>query len=117
MARKVGLKINRAKTELMMVGNWASTIELRVPTATINFVKNFKYLGSWLLNCTEDFEIRTALALKACILLVEIWKSNSISTAVKIKLFRACVESTLLYSAVTWTLTDTLSRKLDGCYT
>jgi hypothetical protein len=44
-------------------------------------------------------------------------KSNSISSAVKIKLFRACVESTLLYNAVTWTLTDTLSRKLDGCYT
>jgi hypothetical protein len=40
-----------------------------------------------------------------------------ISTAVKIKLCRACVESTLLYNAVTWTLTDTLLRKLDGCYT
>jgi hypothetical protein len=33
------------------------------------------------------------------------------------KLFRACVESTLLYKAVTWTLTGTLSGKLDGCYT
>jgi hypothetical protein len=44
--------------------------------------------------------------------------SNSISTAVKIKLFRACVESTPLYNnAFNCTLTDTLSRKLDGCYT
>jgi hypothetical protein len=61
-----------------------------------------------------DFEIRKALAWKACIRLVKIWKSNSISAVVKIKLFRACVESTLLYdNAVTWTLTDTpLSRKL-----
>jgi hypothetical protein len=49
--------------------------------------------------------------------LVKIWKSNSISSAVKIKLFRASVESTLLYYAVTRTLTDTLSSKLDGCYT
>jgi hypothetical protein len=117
MARKVGLKINRAKTEFMMVGNWASPIELRVSTGSINLVKDFKYLGSWLLNCTKDFEIRKALAWKACIRLVKIWKSNSISNAVKMKLFRACVESTLLYNAVTWTLTDTLSRKLDGCYT
>jgi hypothetical protein len=46
MARKVGLKIKRAKTEFMMVGNWASPIELRVSTGTINLVKNFKYLGS-----------------------------------------------------------------------
>jgi hypothetical protein len=36
MARKVGLKINRAKTEFMMVENWASHIELRVSTGTAN---------------------------------------------------------------------------------
>jgi hypothetical protein len=77
----------------------------------------------------KDFEIRKALAWKACIRLVKISLEGvysigqdmeeqlSISTAVKIKLFRACVESTLLYNAVAWTLTDTLSRKLDGCYT
>jgi hypothetical protein len=46
MARKVGLKINRAKTEFMMLGNWASPIELRVSTGTINLVKDLKYLGS-----------------------------------------------------------------------
>jgi hypothetical protein len=60
----------------------------------------------------QAFEIRIALAWKACIRVVEIWRSSS----VKIKLFRSCVESTLLYTCVTWTLTDTLSRKLDGCY-
>jgi hypothetical protein len=32
-------------------------------------------------------------------------------------LFRACVESILLYNSVTWTLTGNLSRKLDVCYT
>jgi Reverse transcriptase (RNA-dependent DNA polymerase) len=52
MARRVGLKINRAKTEFMMVGQWAP---LRVSTGTIYLVKDFKYLGSWLLNCTKDF--------------------------------------------------------------
>jgi hypothetical protein len=101
----------------VIVGHWASPIELCVSTATINLVKIFKYSGSWLLNCTIDFEIRKAFAWKACILLVKIWKSNSISSAVKKILFRACVESTLPYNAVTWTLTDTLSRKLDGRYT
>jgi hypothetical protein len=112
MPRRVGLKINKAKTEFMMIANWASPIELRVSTSKINLVKDFKYLGSWLLNCIKDFEIRKALAWKACILLVKIWKSNSISSAVKIiKLFRACVESTLLCNAVTWTLTDAYSRK------
>jgi Reverse transcriptase (RNA-dependent DNA polymerase) len=44
MARKVGLKIKRAKTEIMMVRNWTSPIELRVSTSTIKLVKHFKYL-------------------------------------------------------------------------
>jgi hypothetical protein len=80
MARKIGLKINRAKTEfVMMVGNWASPIELRVSTASINVVKDFKNLGSRLLNCTKDFKVRKALVWKACIRLVKIWKSNSLS--------------------------------------
>jgi hypothetical protein len=87
MARKVGLMINRAKTEFMMVGNWASSIELRVSIGTVNLVKDFIYLGSWLSNCTKDFEIRKALAWKACTRLVKIWKSTSISSPVKIKLF------------------------------
>jgi hypothetical protein len=62
---RVGLKINRAKTEFMMVGNWVSRIELRVSAGTMNLVKDFKYKGSWLLSCTKDFEIRKALAWKA----------------------------------------------------
>jgi hypothetical protein len=76
MARRGDLKINRAKTEFMMVGNWASPIELRVSTGTVNLVKDFKYIGSWL-NCTKDFEIGKALAWKACILLIKIWKSST----------------------------------------
>jgi hypothetical protein len=42
MARRVGLKINRAKTEFMMV-DWASPTELRVSTGAINLVKDCKY--------------------------------------------------------------------------
>jgi hypothetical protein len=90
MARLVGSKINRK-----------SPIQLRV---SANLVEDFKYSGSWVLDCTKDFEIRKATRL------LKIWRSNSISSDVNIKLFRACVESTLLYNAVTWTL-DTLSRK------
>jgi hypothetical protein len=47
-ARRVGLNINRAKTEFIMIGDWASQIELRVSTVTINPVKDLMYLGSWL---------------------------------------------------------------------
>jgi hypothetical protein len=93
MARTVGLKINRAETEFMVVGHWASSIELRVSTATLNLFKDFQNLGSLLLNCLKDFEIKKLLAWKASILVVKIWKSSSISNAVKVKLFRDNIQS------------------------
>jgi hypothetical protein len=80
--RRVGIKINRAKTEIMMVGNWSFSLELRV-SRTINQVKDFKYLGSWLLYCTKDFEGRRALAWKAYTRLVKVWKSTPISNSVE----------------------------------
>jgi hypothetical protein len=62
MCGRVCLKISRDKIEFMMVGNWSSSLKLRVSTGTINQVQDFKYLGSWQLNCTKDFEVRKALA-------------------------------------------------------
>ena len=35
----------------------------------------------------------------------------------KVRLFVATVESILLYGSETWTLTETLKKKIDGCYT
>ncbi|KAL5257936.1 hypothetical protein ACHWQZ_G012773 [Mnemiopsis leidyi] len=35
----------------------------------------------------------------------------------KIRLFVATVESILLYGSETWTLTESLSKQIDGCYT
>jgi hypothetical protein len=117
MALRVGLKINRSKTEYLTVGTFETPININVTTGPIIQVDDFKYLGSWLLDCSKDFKIRQALAWKAATCLVKIWKSKTISRKVKINLFLACVESTLLYNAVTWTMTDGLTKKLDGCYT
>ena len=35
----------------------------------------------------------------------------------KIRLFRATVESILLYGSETWTVTEALAKWIDGCYT
>jgi hypothetical protein len=120
VASKVGLRINVPKTEYILVGAlWSSVenVEIRLASGVLRQVQDFKYLGSWIMSSSKDFEIRRALAWKACTRLVKIWKSDSISKEVKITLFRACVESVLLYNAVTWTMTATLEKRLDGCYT
>ena len=45
-----------------------------------------------------------------------IWKS-SLKRETKLNLFKATVESVLLYGCETWTLNKRLSKSLDGCYT
>jgi hypothetical protein len=44
MARRVGFKINRARTESIMAGNWSSSLELRVSTGTIKKSSGLKLL-------------------------------------------------------------------------
>jgi len=116
-AHLVGLNINLKKTEYLLVGKFTESVELSLTSGLIKQVKDFKYLGSWLMNCEKDLSVRKELAWNACKKLTRIWKSQLISKDVKINLFKACVESTLLYNAVTWTMTSTLEKKLDGCYT
>jgi hypothetical protein len=116
-AGKVGLNVNLSKTEYMLVGNWPESPSIWLNSGLLKQVKDFKYLGSWLLDCTKDFEARKALAWTACIRLNKIWKSMTLSRDVKTNLFRACVESTLFYNAATWTMTKTLASKVDGAYT
>ena len=59
---------------------------------------------------------RIALAWSVADKLLKIWKS-SLSNAFKLNIFRATVESVLLYGSETWTLTKELEKKLNGCYT
>jgi hypothetical protein len=119
MASKVGLKINKSKTEFILIGNWdnKNDIKINLSSGNIKLVEDYKYLGSWIMNSAKDFEVRKALAWKACMKLKKIWKSDIIPKNLKLNIFKACVESILLYNAVTWTMNITLEKKLDGCYT
>jgi hypothetical protein len=117
---KVGLKINQKKTEYMLYGSWDETKphrSIKVREGLLNQVEDYKYLGNWILNSKKDFLIRKELAWKVARSLFRVWKSNTITRSVKIELFRATVESVLLYNATTWTMDDIFNRALDGCYT
>ena len=111
VALQVGLKVNVKKTEFILV------VSIQLSSGAIKQVKDFKYLGSWLMNSMADFKMRKELAWTTCIRLIKIWKSKLISRRVKLRLFLACVELTLLYNAVSWTMTNTFLVRLDGCYT
>ena len=54
--------------------------------------------------------------MPACNRLHQIWKSD-ISISTKIDLFKACVESILIYGSETWSMRKKLQESLDGTYT
>ena len=78
-------------------------------------VDNFKYLGSWSKSSEDDFNVRKALDWNTCHKLGEIWKS-SLPRNIKIRVFLTTAKSVLLYGAETWTITNALQKKIDGCY-
>ena len=65
----------------------------------------------------KDFKSRRDLAWLAHRKLWRIWKSATITREIKINIFKATVESILLYNATTWRMTVGLQKSLDGAYT
>ena len=103
----------------MLIGEWTKPdrIKIRIKDGALKQVTDFKYLGSWISNSTKDFQIRRDLAWTAHRRLWRIWKSETILRETKINIFKATIESILLYNATTWTMTETLRKSLDGTYT
>ena len=118
-AGAVGLIMNESKTNYMSI-NLASEEQHATLTSssgnTIGKVEDFVYLGSWVGSSEHDFTVRKAKAWASCHKMKKIWKFN-MCRELKIRLFIATVESILLYGSETWTITKTLSKKIDGCYT
>ena len=114
----VGLRINKKKTEYIRVGDFSNCQhpQLHVQAGEIKEVTDFRYLGCWVANTAKNFTVRRALAFDAMEKLWRVWKAD-IPQALKIRIFRACVEPVLLYGSETWTFTSYLTNRLNGCYT
>ena len=103
-AAKVGLLLNAKKTECLLLNEDSDHPTIRsIDGCDIKETEEFKYLGSYVVSSKKDFQTRKGQAWSACNKLHRIWQSD-ISTATKINLFKACVESILLYGAETWTM-------------
>ena len=113
---KVGLKINAKKTNVIKYNIHHEAPLQTSEGKTLSEVNDFKYLGAWVDSTGKDIKIRKALAWRALNGMRTIWRS-SMSRDLKCSLFHATIESILLYGCEAWTLTATLNRSLNGCYT
>ena len=115
-AMEIGLHLNSSKTEII-ASNIKDPYEIKsLNGSSLKKVSDFKYLGAYVPNSFHDFKIRKALAWSAMNKLERIWKSN-LHNSLKIKFFRACVESILLYNSETWTITQAMTNSINGLYT
>ena len=115
-AMVIGLYVNTAKTEYMCLNQDISASTKSLNGDEVKHVNDFKYLGSYISSTENDVNIRLGKLWAALNKMNKIWRSN-LPDQLKRYFFRATVESVLVYGAVSWTLTSSLERRIDGAFT
>jgi hypothetical protein len=119
-ASKVGLHINTQKTMLLTVpANLpanitclnSSGVEVALPRCT-----HFSYLGGLVPSVQGDLERRRGLAWAAFRSIRLVLQCDALPDRLRARLFQAVVETVLLYNAETWTLTESLEKRLDAAH-
>jgi hypothetical protein len=116
-AKSVGLLVNfkPGKTEFMTF-NLPEDSTLLCGEKKVVRTSEYKYLGT-MSSVEKTISMRIAMAVKVNVAWTPIWKSKTLSTALKIRLFRSLVESVLMYGLQAISLTPCQEQKLCGAYT
>ena len=113
-ARRVGLRLNAAKTDVLCVPG--PQVDVFYEDEPLSACSNFIYLGGRVPDCSADFLRRKRLAWSALGRLRAVFASAALPDELRARLFSATVETVLLYNAVTWTVTQTLETELDAAH-
>ena len=107
-AQQIGLKISLKKTEVMAL-NMMNPLPVQVDGTDLTMTEEFTYLGSTVRHdggAGNDIRNRLGKARNAFRMLSNVWRSQQYSTNTKLKLYRSCVLSTLLYGSECWRITE-----------
>ncbi|KAL8578106.1 hypothetical protein ACOMHN_055426 [Nucella lapillus] len=112
----------KSKTLLKSTSNLAE-VNIKMNGQKLEEGDSFKYLGSLITkdgSSTKEIRTRLSLASLTMTKLDTIWKNNTISLPVKIRLYKSLVISILLYGCESWTLNGETERRLQAferkCY-
>ena len=106
--QSMDMKINKDKTEIMMVSRERDDIEINIEGVLLKLVENFKYLG---VNVNEKCKMETEITKKIgsytnnLRLLYPLLKEKSIPTKVKVIIYKTILRPVLTYGSEVWTLT------------
>lgn len=118
-AGKVGLKINREKTEYLYMKRYrnirARREDLVMGQTIYKGVDQFKYLGCTITDTNQrenEIDIRVQNALRCTAALHKILVSKLISRKTKIRIYKTVIRPILMYGCEAWTLTQKEETKL-----
>ena len=122
--RVAGLGMNAPKTECL-IANGGKIYTSKVDNDLIKLlggdvipaVRDFKYLGSYLIDIKTDIRTRLASGWRAIRSAVKFFKNDSISSALRVKVFKVIAQSIFMYGCQSWILTDAARQLLQGAYT
>jgi hypothetical protein len=107
----LGLKVNDAKTEYMIVtpSNRQYGPSITIETHTFKMVNQFVYLGSQLNtdnNITDEIKRRITLGNRSYFSLLKLFRSKSVSWNSKCALYKSVIRPIVTYGSESWCMTQ-----------
>ncbi|GAA6077073.1 uncharacterized protein LOC118408508 [Tachysurus ichikawai] len=110
--------VNVKKTEAFT--NQDKSKNLKLGSQRIEWVNNFKYLGSVVKSSETDINTRKALAWAAFWRMKDIYRSKNLPIGLKTNMFQVVCLPILLYGCESWIITQKLKQSLNSfatnCY-
>ena len=107
-SEKFGMKINTAKTEVMIMNNWdKEKAEIMLNGVTLKQVEKFKYLGSWITSdgsCSTDIKCRIAEAKTAFTEMRSILSNLKMPFKLRYRILNCYVIPIMMYGCENWIL-------------
>ena len=116
-SEKMGLRLNVAKTKIMVIGDDGDSTPLIVDGQAVEQIHQFNFLGSLITEeggCGAEIRRRLAMARSAMTQLSKIWADRGITKATKIRLVQALIFPIATYGCESWTLTNASCKKINA---
>ena len=110
-SQRFRLKINVEKTKTTTIGKQQKTVEIKIEGETLEQLTEFVYLGGVITedgHCMRD-KTQNWPSLSN---MKQIWRSNNITTATKVKLYKTFVIPVIMYGSECWCLRKEDERKI-----
>ena len=118
-SERMGLSLNVKKTECMVVSKKSviPICKIKSQGEEIKQVEKFKYLGYVLTSdgrCDTEIKKRIAIAKDSFSKMKPILSNRNITMDTKLRVLKAYVWSTLLYGCESWTISESVNKKLEA---